>query len=454
MGQPTLSNLLHRLNRLLDDGLTDADLLARFADNRDEAAFEVLVWRHGPMVYSLCRRLLRRREDADDAFQAAFLILVRKARSISKRISLSSWLYKVTYRVALEVQAREAKHAVPAQCDADFPAAEPADDAARRDLQRVVAEEVDRLPEKYRLPVVLCYLSGKTTEEAARRLGCPRGTILSRLATVRKRLHGRLTRRGLGLTAVALAAALKQKAVATPAVLVSLTVKAAAWLAAGSAGGFGAVSGPVLFLMQGALKTMLIQKMKWAMAVLMAAALIGGGIGVWFRQPAVAEAPTRRAISGDTTKTLDENRSAARTEETNRPLGVWEKQAGPLHATVRIEADRLYLTAMAKEKGETEGFTLDADYSVTKDNMLYGVLSSIDIEATGEEAKTSAAIAQFIDSPFSLRYRVDGNALTVKNVNLGFSFDKNIRGEDDPRLMLAGRWKKVEKSKEVIGATR
>jgi RNA polymerase sigma factor (sigma-70 family) len=453
MGQPTLSNLLHHVNRLLDDGLTDADLLTRFADNRDEAAFEVLVWRHGPMVYGLCRRLLRRREDADDAFQASFLILVRKARSISKRISLSSWLYKVTYRVALEVQAREAKHAVLARCDAEFPAVESADEGARRDLQRVIAEEVDRLPEKYRLPVVLCYLSGKTTEEAARRLGCPRGTILSRLATARKRLHGRLVRRGVGLTAIAFAAALEQKAVAAPVVLASLTVKAGAWLATGSAGGSGAVAGPVLFLMKGAMKTMFVQKVKWSAAVLMAVAMVGG-VGLWFRQPAVAESPTHREVTIDATKSKDEPRAVAKKEETNRPLGMWEKQVGPLHATLRIEADRIYLTGMAEEKGKKEGFTLDADYSVTKDNMLYGVLSSIDVEAPEAGAKEAAAISQFLDSPFSLRYRVDGNALTVKNVNLGVFADKNLRKEDDVRLMLTGRWKRVEKSMEVIGATR
>jgi RNA polymerase sigma factor (sigma-70 family) len=459
MGQPTLSNLLHRLNRLLDDrqadGLTDADLLARFAENRDEAAFEVLVWRHGPMVHGLCRRLLRRREDADDAFQAAFLILVRKARSISKRISLGSWLYKVTYRVALEVQAREAKHAVPARCDAEFPAVESADDLARRDLQRVIAEEVDRLPEKYRQPVVLCYLSGKTTEEAARRLGCPRGTVLSRLATARKRLHGRLVRRGVGLTAVALAAALEQKAVAAPAILVSLTVKAAAWLAAGSVGGSGAVSGPVLFLMQGALKTMFVQKMKWAAAVLVAAALVGGGVGVWFRQPAVAESPTRRVKTAEpAVKESDEPRAVARAEETNRPLGTWEKQVGPWHATLRVEADRLYLTARAEDKGEKIGYILDAEYSVTKDNVLYGVLTGVDVEGTEATDVETAALSQFLDSPFSLHYRVDGNALTLKSVNLGVGHDKDLRKEDDERLMLAGRWKKVEKSKEVIGTTR
>jgi RNA polymerase sigma factor (sigma-70 family) len=459
MGQPTLSNLLHHVNRLLDDrqadGLTDADLLARFAEKRDEAAFEVLVWRHGPMVHGLCRRLLRRREDADDAFQAAFLILVRKARSISKRISLSSWLYKVTYRVALEVQAREAKHAVPARCDVEFPAVVETDDVARRDLQRVIAEEVDRLPEKYRLPVVLCYLSGKTTEEAARRLGCPRGTILSRLATARKRLHGRLTRRGVGLTAIALAAALEQKAVAAPAVLVSLTVRAAAWLAAGAVGGSGAVSGPVLFLMNGALKTMFVQKLKWAAAVLVAAALVGGGGGLWFRQPAAAQSPARPVReAAPAAKPAEELRAVAKTEETNRPLGTWEKQVGPYHATLRIEADRLYLTAMAEEKGNKENCTLDADYSVTKDSVLYGVLTGAEVEASDTTGKEAGALSQFLDSPFSLHYRVDGNTLTVKNVNFGVFPDKDLRKEDDERLMIAGRWKRVEKSKEVIGATR
>jgi len=428
-------------------------------ENHDEAAFEVLVWRHGPMVRGLCRRLLRRREDADDAFQAAFLILVRKARSISKRISLSSWLYKVTYRVALEVQAREANHAVPARCDAEFSDIAAADDAARRDLQRVIAEEVDRLPEKYRLPVVLCYLSGKTTEEAARRLGCPRGTVLSRLATARKRLHGRLVRRGLGLSAVALAAALEQKAVAAPAVLVGLTVKAATWLAAGSACGSGAVSGPVLFLMQGALKTMFVQKMKWAVVVLVAAAMVGGGVGVWFRQPATAEAPPRQVReSAPTVKPADEPRAVARTEETNRPLGSWERDVGSYHLTMRIEENRIYGTYSGVEKDAKFTVVLDADYSVTKDNVLYGVLTGGDVEGEGDKAtkdeiaEWARGITSLIDCPFSFRYRVDDNVLVVKDLKFG-GIDVHNKGMDD-LVLLQGRWKKAKPSREVIGVTR
>ena len=452
MGQPTLSNLLHHVNRLLNDGLTDADLLARFAENRDEAAFEVLVWRHGPMVHGLCRRLLRRREDADDAFQAAFLILVRKARSISKRISLGSWLYKVTYRVALEVQAREAKHAVTARCDAEFPAVEAADDLARRDLQRVIAEEVDRLPEKYRLPVVLCYLSGKTTEEAARSLGCPRGTVLSRLATARKRLHGQLVRRGLGLTAVALAAALEQKAVAAPAVLVSLTVKAAAWLAAGSIGGSGAVSGPVLFLIKGALKTMFVQKMKWAAVVLVGAAIIGGGGGLWLRQPAAAQSPTRPVREAPAVKAADEPRTVAKIEETNRLLGRWYKDIGTEHLTLRIEADRIYGTISAREKDIKLETSLDADYSVTKDNVLYGVVTGGDAEGMGDEAgqkatvEATASIQKLVDYPFSFRYRVDGNVLLVKDLKYG---GIQPAADKSDLAALQGRWKKIETGRNL-----
>jgi RNA polymerase sigma factor (sigma-70 family) len=438
--------------------LTDADLLGRFAVNRDEAAFEVLVWRHGPMVYSLCRRLLRRREDADDAFQAAFLILVRKARSISKRISLSSWLYKVTYRVALEVQARESKHILPTRCDAELPAVELVDAAGRRDLQRVVAEEVDRLPEKYRLPVVLCYLSGKTTQEAARSLGCPRGTILSRLATARKRLHGRLVRRGLG--PAAFAAALEQNAVAAPAGVVSLTVKAAAWLAAGSVGGSGAVSGPVDFLMQGVLKTMFVEKMKWAATVLVAAALVGGGVGVWFRQQAAAESPTRQVReAAPAAKAPDEPRATARTEETNRPLGAWERDVGGYHMTLRIETDRIYGTYSGNDKDAKFAFVLDADYGVTKDNVLYGVLTGGDAEGEGDKAakdemaEAALGITTLVDCPFSFRYRVDGNVMVVKDPKFGGIAAAN-KGKDDLALMQ-GRWKKkTEANRDVIGGTR
>src|SRR5665213_3608105 len=120
MGQPTLSNLLHHLNRLLDDGLTDAELLGRFTENRDEAAFEVLVWRHGPMVLGVCRRLVRDAQEAEDAFQATFLVLARKAAMIQRQPLLASWLYGVAYRVAVRLRGQTARRRTREQSDIDL----------------------------------------------------------------------------------------------------------------------------------------------------------------------------------------------------------------------------------------------------------------------------------------------------------------------------------------------
>src|SRR5262245_34870581 len=133
-------------------GLTDAELLERFVARREEAAFEVLVWRHGPKVLGVCRRILRHEKDAEDAFQATFLVLVRKAASIGKRQAVGSWLYRVAYRLALRAKALAAKRAARRTRVADVPAAEPAPDPGRAELRPVLDEEVNRLPEKYRAP--------------------------------------------------------------------------------------------------------------------------------------------------------------------------------------------------------------------------------------------------------------------------------------------------------------
>jgi RNA polymerase sigma factor (sigma-70 family) len=158
--------------------LTDAQLLEAFVRRRDEASFEVLVWRHGAMVLSLCQRILRDAHEAEDAFQATFLVFARKAGTIGKRDAVGSWLYKVAYRVALRVRAKAAKGGAGEELADDLPAREAGDDVVWRDLRPVLDEEIDRLPEKYRVPFVLCYLQGHTNEEAAEQIGCPKGTIL------------------------------------------------------------------------------------------------------------------------------------------------------------------------------------------------------------------------------------------------------------------------------------
>jgi RNA polymerase sigma factor (sigma-70 family) len=180
-------------------GVTDSELLARFLGQRDEAAFELLVWRHGPMVLGICRRVLQDAHDAEDAFQATFLTLARKADSIGRRESLAGWLYTVAQRIALRARARQAHRTSREKPLADVvveeSACDPSELLAWRELRPLVDAEVARLPEKYREVFVLCYLEGKTNEEAAEQLGCPKGTVLSRLSRARKRLRQRLSGR-------------------------------------------------------------------------------------------------------------------------------------------------------------------------------------------------------------------------------------------------------------------
>ncbi len=279
MPDEALQTLVRGLRRLADHsggGLSDAELLERFISARDQAAFEVLVWRHGPLVLGVCRRLLRQAQDIEDAFQATFLALVRKAGSISKRQAVGSWLYKVAYRVALALRAATQRHAGHEQ-EWTEPAAEPGpDEVLWRDLRPVLDEEVGRLPEKYRAPFILCCLQGKTNDEAARQLGCARGTVLSRLARARERLRQRLTRRGVTLSTLALATVTAERGLAAvSAELATTSIRAVLGGAAGQAA--TAVSARVAALTEGVLQTMFLTKVKTALAVLLTVVLLGAG---------------------------------------------------------------------------------------------------------------------------------------------------------------------------------
>ena len=191
-----LNRLLARRRAGVGSGVDDAELLHRYARDRDEAAFELLVWRHGAMVLGLCRRRLRDEQLAEDAFQAVFLVLARKASGV--RGNLGGWLFKVARRVSSRAAARRTVTAPVV----DIASAPGPDTVEQRELSELLDAEVALLPVRLRLPVVLCYLGGISTEDAARELGCPRGTVLSRLAAARTRLAERLTRRGVTLPAV------------------------------------------------------------------------------------------------------------------------------------------------------------------------------------------------------------------------------------------------------------
>ncbi len=267
-------------------GPTDGQLLSCYIAGRDESAFAALVRRHGPMVLGVCRRVLRHGQDAEDAFQATWLVLARKAASLRRRELVGNWLYGVAYRAALEVRAGRRKGGEPVN---ELP--EPAvvdESAVWRDLRPVLDQELSRLPEKYRVPVVLCDLEGRTRREAARQLGIPEGTLSGRLTTARRTLARRLGRRGLALSGGALAAALAHGA-ASAGVPPSLAVSAvrSATAVAGESTAAVAVSARVTTITEGVLKTMLLTKLK-ALGTILLACLTLGGLALTATLPAAA----------------------------------------------------------------------------------------------------------------------------------------------------------------------
>jgi RNA polymerase sigma factor (sigma-70 family) len=259
-------------------GMTDGQLLDRFLTQRDEAAFEALMRRHGPMVLSVCRRVLADPHDAEDAFQATFLVLVRKAASLKQRELVGNWLYGAAYRAALEAKAARRRsrerqvHPMPEPIAATAEIGE--------DLRPLLDRELSRLPDKYRVPVVLCDLEGRTRREVARQLGVPVGTLSGRLTTARRRLAERLTRHGVVLSSTGLVAVLWESTASArvPAPLAASTLKAVTAVAAGQAALAGIVSANVAALTEGVMRTMLLTNLKSMTTAFLAATLIGGGV--------------------------------------------------------------------------------------------------------------------------------------------------------------------------------
>jgi RNA polymerase sigma factor (sigma-70 family) len=267
------------------NGLTDAQLLDRFRARSDqdssEAAFAGLMARHGPMVLGVCRRALRNPDDVADAFQATFLILVRKADTVRVEDSLGRWLYGVSRRVCVRAKLAAARRSAREVREIDFAAA-PADDAELDELRDVLDEEIGRLPEKFRSAVVLCELQGFGHEEAARQLACAVGTVKSRLSRAREKLRSRLIRRGVEPTACALY--VDSTPAALPARLIETTIKAAI------GHGEGVVSPAVNLLIQGVLRAMLMKKLGTIAITVVASLALAAGAGVSARQAATPPA--------------------------------------------------------------------------------------------------------------------------------------------------------------------
>jgi RNA polymerase sigma factor (sigma-70 family) len=286
MKSPQGGRLFESLRRMASQPdapeVRDSELLGPFVQERDETAFEAIVRRHGPMVLAVCRRRLGNDADAEDAFQAAFLVLARDAPRIGNRESLPGWLFRVAYLVALKMMGKNARRrSLPLPDVAG--GGDHADALVREELRSILEEEVNALPDRFRGAVVLCYLEGRSNSEAAALLGCPKGTIDSRLATARKRLLGRLLRRGVALPAAfGVEVLLVCEASARGAFneLVSKTVPAAVQLAvAGSAAGM--VPDYLSTIADGVTTTMSLSKSQIAVVLSLALAMLGGGVGLY-----------------------------------------------------------------------------------------------------------------------------------------------------------------------------
>jgi RNA polymerase sigma factor (sigma-70 family) len=347
-----------RMQRVLDQlrraaltpvngALPDAELLRRFIDQSDETAFTALVRRHATLVLGVCRRVTGDEHDAEDAFQAAFCVLLRKAGSIRRREVLGSWLYGVAYRTALAAKVRRAKtRRRELQVDAmPQPLVMPPEPG--QDWQPLLDAALERLPEQYRVPIILCDLDGKSRKDAARQLNLAEGTLSSRLARGRRILAGRLKRQGLALSGGALAAALAQSAAAAqvPATLLRSVAQAGAHVAAGQAPAALAFSAHVLALTEAVMKAMLIGKLKSLTVVLVAAAaLTFGGVWLWGRQASASGNTGPVPVSAAEPQT-----AGARTEPVDSPRGA-ERLAADDAPEYRVELVALVTDAAGKTK--------------------------------------------------------------------------------------------------------
>jgi RNA polymerase sigma factor (sigma-70 family) len=301
-----------------DSGPTDGQLLAAFIDCQDEEAFAALVRRHGPMVLGVCRRVICHSHDAEDAFQAAFLVLARRAAAVRPRERVGPWLYGVAYRTALKARAVAGRRRSHERQVTDMPEPEADNPDPWPELQPILDRELNGLPESYRLAIVLCDLEGRTIAAAARQLGLPQGTLAGRLNRGRRLLARRLASRGIVVSAGSLAVIVSQHtAAAVSASLVKSTARAAAAIAtaAGRMVAVGTVPAKVANLTNGVLRTMLLNKLKSVTVRVLFVALLAGAAGAIFQSraadppkdgpkdkpasvPALADGRTPRAAGG------------------------------------------------------------------------------------------------------------------------------------------------------------
>jgi RNA polymerase sigma factor (sigma-70 family) len=295
-------------------GLSEWQLLARYLEHRDQLAFEAIVARHGPMVLGTCRRMLGAESDVDDAFQATFLVLVRRARALGPRDAIGPWLHGVAARVSMRARSQAARRRrivtiAPEHASVLAPSSD-----ADGEITAAMDQEVNRLPAKYRSPIVLCYLEGHTHEEAARQLKWPVGTVKGRLARARDLLRTRLLRRGIAPSLAVLIASLgRESAAAVEREVLDRTVSNCMKVTLKHAS-VDAVSVSIASLVKGALSAMIVEKLRWAGIAALVAGLALAGAAVMARQPGASQPAPRPKTTARVPELVDNRQAGADSE--------------------------------------------------------------------------------------------------------------------------------------------
>jgi RNA polymerase sigma factor (sigma-70 family) len=432
MSASRLRSFIQRLGgmacRAEQGACSDGELVERFVATRDQAAFEALVWRHSGLVLGVCRRLLRHEQDVEDAFQATFLVLARKASAVGQRESVGSWLYKVAYRVALAARDRAAQPIAPVVPLVDS-APGPGEAAAARELALALDAEVNRLPARYRIPIVLHHLEGRPYDEVARHLGCSRGTLATQLARGRDMLRRRLTRRGLTLAAGLVSTGLfcVTPVAAAPPELVSATLTVV------GRGGAGAAQ--VAALAQGALRAMTMMKLEVVAGVALAVflAAVGAVLGVRHtgseQRPAAArpkpaeakaepgpKAPTRRQSADNLKKLASAMHAYHDVHGHFPPPALLDRQGKPLLSW------RVLLLRHLGHKDLFKEFRLNEPWDSTHNRKFLARAPAVFLPVRGAGKEADATFYQvfagpgtIFEGPNGIRVEdvIDGTSMTV-----------------------------------------
>jgi RNA polymerase sigma factor (sigma-70 family) len=433
MATGQLSEIVRHLRQavLLRDGagMTDGELLERFLTQHDGAALGALVRRHGPMVWGVCRRLLHNHHDAEDAFQATFLVLVRRAATVVPRERVANWLYGVAYQTALKARAAAARRREKERQALIMPEPEAVPRPETHDLRLLLDRELNGLPAKYRSAIVLCDLEGKSRREAAQHLGVPEGTLSSQLTRGRALLAKRLVRRGLaGSCGAAAVVSTGTVSARVPDSVLAATIQSATLLAAGDSAA-GTIPAQVTFLMKGTLRTMLLNKFKMGAALALAVVLAGAGLCL-LAQAGSAPVQTEPAAVARPTPAQAQPAQAAPQHNINLKnvsLDQVDGKAGTISVTVGGKTTRLKLTT---DKGGELKVIGEIELQIVGD----GTAKALKIKLQGNQKPS-----RLVDLPVAKDARIvrDGKQIKLADLKPGMRAAIELAVRDN-QLVIVG----------------